>query len=282
MKKIEAIVGTLSRCVLLLVIITGVIGCQSVTGPESAGKKPFQRTRGVAQPTESIEAINIVYSSIRVLREVNGVEEWVYVGNPLKTERTFDLLTVLDGFEAILGGATMEPGSYLKMRVRVRDASITVNGEVSPLKIAGNALRINEVFEVGPSGHAILPLDFNASQAVREKARGKHRYKMRGILRLGEVPQAPQTGTISGVIVPSVYGLVNVYVSGTYDLVASAYSDPDTDEFLLAELPPGTYDLEASAPGYYSGWEMGVVLSAAEVSDGHVLQMTEIVGGEKR
>lgn len=282
--KTKLIVETLRRVALFLVIIPAIFGCQSIIGPEAEKEEPAIMAGKAPELMKGIEAITIVYSAVQVLREVNGVGEWVdvAVGDMSESERTFDLLTVLGGFEAILGEATIESGIYQKMRVRVERASITLNENESSLKITGNALRINEEFEVGLSGLPVLPLDFNASESVRVKAKGKYRYSMRGILRLGEAPPAPQTGTISGVVVPAISALVNAYVSGTYDLVASVGTDQNTDGFLLADLPAGSYDLEASAPGYYSGWEMGVVLAAGEVSDGHVLEMEEMVGGEKR
>ncbi len=287
MKKSNSLVEALHRVALFAVIIPASFGCQSITGPESAGELSLSATGKYPVRmggVEGIGAITIVYSGVQVLREVSGEEEWVDidVGVLSEPERTFDLLSVLGGFEAILGEVTIEPGFCQKMRVRVKRASITVNGDVSPLKIRGNALRINEQFEVGPDGHPALPLDFSASEAVREKGRGKHRYMMRGIFRLGAAPPPLETGTISGVIVPAVYALVKVYVSGTNDLAASVYTDPDTNGFTLAHLMAGVYDLEASAPGYYSGWELGVALAAGELSDGHVLEMIEEVGGEKR
>ncbi|MFH1681538.1 MAG: DUF4382 domain-containing protein [Candidatus Eisenbacteria bacterium] len=284
MARTNSIGAAMGRVAHFLIITTVLFGCRSATGPETAGVVPDLAPGKAPNPAAGIEAITIVFSGVQVLREADGIGEWVdvAVGNLSEPERTFDLLAVLGGFEAILGEAAIEPGVYLKMRVLVERASITVGGIDWRLKIPGSALRINEEFEVGPGGLPLLPLDFDPSRAVRERLKSKHRYTLDAVLRLGEAIPAPQTGIISGVVVPSVYALVCAYVSGTYDLVASVYTDPVTDGFMLAGLPPGTYDLEASAPGYYSGWEIRVVLAAGEWSGGHVLEMTEIVGGEKR
>ncbi len=280
-------VGSLHRLVLFLVIALSIVGCQSIIGPESAGetesseagKRPGQ-IRGV----EGIEEIKIRYSRVRLLREVDGVKEWVNVdlSGMTKQERTFDLLSVLDGFEAFLGDATMEPGVYLKMRVRVKRAWITVNGVESRLKVKRNVIRLRETFEVGPSGLPHLPLDFNASDQVREKARGRYRYVTRFDFHTAVAPPVLQVGTITGAVVPSVYALVTLYESGSSVPVASVYADSDTEGFRFEHFPVGVYDLEASAPGYYSGWLRGLVLTAGELSEGHELLMDEMGGGEKR
>jgi hypothetical protein len=283
MSKTNSIAAKLGRAVLFLVIAAAFVGCRSVAGPETAWEAADFAPGKVPEPAAGIEAITIVFSGVDVLRDA-GDQSWIHlpVRDHPETERTFDLLGVLGGLEAILGDATLEPGLYSKMRVLVERASITVTGTEWPLKIPGNALRINEPFEVGPSGVPRLPLDFEPAEAVKEKPKAKDRYTLSAILRLDDLPPAPQTGTIQGVVIPSIHALVCAYVSGTYDLAASVYTDPVTDGFLLADLPAGTYDLEASAPGYSSGWKMGIVLAAGEFSGGHVLELVEIVGGEKR
>lgn len=285
MNRRDSIAETLGRVVLFLIIAVSFVGCRSITGPESPGGNPDLQM-GIKVPVASneIESIPIVFSAVQALRESNRFAEWVSlpVGDWPVAARTFELLDVLGGLEAILGDATFEPGVYTQMRILVEDASIRVGGVLWPLKINGNALRIHEPFEVGPSGVPLLPLDFNPSKAVKEKPRAKYPYSMDGLLRLGDVPPVPETGSISGVVVPSVYALVSAYVSGTQILVASVYTDTDTDVFLLGDLDAGTYDLEASAPGFMSGWEMGVALAAGELSDGHVLELQPIGGGEKR
>ena len=118
------------------------------------------------------------------------------------------------------------------------------------------------------------------SLAVREKPKGGRLREVTGVLRPIPMPPQPTTGTITGTVVPSVLAQVGAYVSGTTALVLTVSTDPSTDGFSLANLPPGTYDLEASAPGYVSGWELGVPLAAGETSGGHVLEMTETGGGE--
>ena len=287
MKDSNSIVKILRSGALFLAMAVTIFGCQSLTGPESADDETLvvqEKASGWTTGVEGIEAISIVYSRVCLLREVNGARKWVNVdvSGLSREERTFDLLTVLDGFEAILGDVTVEPGVYLKMHVRVKRASITVNGKVSPLKITGNRILLKEEFEVGPSGLPALPLDFNAAEAVTVKSKGRLSYKLKAVFHLGVAPDVLQVGTISGVIIPSVYALVKVYQSGTNALVASVYADSDSNGFIFAHIPVGVYDLEASAPGYYSAWEAGVVLNAGELSDGHELVLEEEGGGEKR
>ncbi|RPJ45310.1 MAG: DUF4382 domain-containing protein, partial [Candidatus Latescibacterota bacterium] len=246
MTRTKSIAALLGRVVLFSIIAGLVGGCVSSTGPESAGGAPEAAPAKGYAPARDFEAIPIIFSGIKVLRgETNGAGEWIDlpVGHLSTADRSFDLLAVQGGLEAILGSATLEPGVYLGMRIVVESAAIVVDGVLFPLMIPGGALRILEAFEVGPSGVPSLPLDFSLQKSVMEVGKGRPRFRMHPILELDEPPPPPQTGTISGTVVPSVYALVSAYVAGTADLAASVYTDPTTDGFLLADLSPGTYDL---------------------------------------
>jgi hypothetical protein len=271
--------STARRLALFLIVVVGVIGCLQSSGPEPGTLQVVLVDAPLNLP--GIEAVTVTFSSILVHQSEDAEADsggWAEVvsGDLPEAERTFNLLELVDGAEALLGEVELDPGYYSQMRVVVEAASITVDGVVSELRIpSGNqtGIKLTRGFRVDSDGLTKLVLDFDAERSVKETPPGSGNYLMTPVIRL---VQAEQAGSISGTVTPSVYALITVYEAGTDDVVATTYTDPDTDGFVIQALLPGEYDIEASADGYDGGWAYGVIVTAGEESGEHVLTLTEL------
>ena len=97
--------------------------------------------------------------------EVNDSSDWttIFAGT-----KTFNLLDYTGNFVGVLGEGTLQPGHYEQIRLFIQSASITVDGQASPLTVPSNVLKIVEEFRVDPSKTTVIVLDFDANRSVKK------------------------------------------------------------------------------------------------------------------
>lgn len=108
-----------------------------------------------------------------------------------------DLLTLQNDVTAALGGATLAPGMYGQLRMIVDSASVVVDGQESPLKIASGmetGIKINLDATVEENMTYSLTLDFDAHKSVKSTGQG---YLMTPVIQVKDfvgTPAPPLSG----------------------------------------------------------------------------------------
>lgn len=266
-------------CFSAMVIAAGPTACTEFISHSETGTL---RLRLVDSPTpiEGIEAITVVFSSVRIHKSSEAEEDdgsWITVlDNQLSEEdRTFNLLDLVNGVSAVLGEEEVEAGHYSQIRIVLESSTITIYGITSDLRIPSgqqSGVKLTKGFNVDPNVITELKLDFDAGESVFENPPRSGTYKMRPTIRLVETMLS---GTISGTVTPTGIGaMVIAFEAGTTTVVTSTYADTTSGGYVLQALLEGTYDLEATADGYNSETETDVSVTAGEDNAGHDFVLT--------
>jgi len=187
---------------------------------------------------------------IEVLRvEVNNLDDeesgWQVIGEP--GER-YDLLTLVNGNQAVLADTILEAGTYRQIRLILgNDNSVVVNGNSYGLKTPSaqqSGLKLKIDAEVQPGIVYTLGLDFDVSKSIvrRGNAPRPDPYLLKPVIRA--YAQAA-TGIISGVVEPYVEGTMISTEVG--EETVSAFVEEETGAFKLIGLPTGIYDIVVDA-----------------------------------
>lgn len=87
----------------------------------------------------------------------------------------FDLLTLQNDVTAAMGASSLAPGTYGQLRLIVDTASVVVDGQEHPLKIASGAqtgIKINLDATLEENMTYALTLDFDAAKSVKSTGQG--------------------------------------------------------------------------------------------------------------
>jgi hypothetical protein len=222
-----------------------------------------------------VDAVTITVSRVEVHRETAEDEPssgWIEVGGDEGSSldvRTFNLLELVGGVEALLGTTELEAGTYTQIRLFVDDATITTNGEEVPLRIPSaeqTGIKLIHPFEIRPDELTELTLDFDVERSVHEAPPGSGNFMMRPTIR---VVQTALSGSVAGVVSPAGVGaVVNVYEAGTTNLVTTAHVDEASGAYAVRGLLAGTYDIQVVADGFVTASRTGVTVVAGTESGG--------------
>jgi hypothetical protein len=262
---------------LLTLLVGGLSACS--TDPSGDGTVRLLLVDAPA-PIEGIEAIDIVFQKVLIHQNSEADTsdgEWITIFDetlPL-ADRSFDLLTLVNGAAAIMGETDLEAANYSQIRIFIEEASVTIDGLTSPLQIMSgqeSGLKLVNAFRVREDVVTELTLDFDAGDSVYENPPGSGEYKLRPTIRIVETVIS---GTISGTVTPlGIDALVTAFAAGDTVAVTSTYVDPVTGEYMLTALLAGDYDLEVSAPGYVTATEAGITVVATQDSGDHDFVLT--------
>lgn len=216
----------LATCILL------VMGCSNSTSPSGTGRL---RLTLIDSPA-AYDSINIVVTRVEVHRAgMDSLSGWEVVR---WDTTTYDLLTLRNGANALLGDTMLDNGQYTQIRLSIGDSSnIVVDGVRYDLDISANGtVKLNHTFTIEPNQLYDLTLDFDANHSIVRTGNGQ--YKLKPVIR---VVANIVSGTISGAVSPaSAQSLVST-ISGI-DTIGT-YCDTTTGAFVLAALLAGTYDI---------------------------------------
>ncbi len=150
---------------------------------------------------------------------------------------TYDLLTLRNGANALLGDQTLPAGRYTQIRLFIgENSNVLVDGVRHDLEVPSNAVKLNHTFEIQENVLYELTLDFEASRSIVQTGNG--RYMLQPVIR---VVANTISGSISGTVLPvSAWSVVSTTIDG--DTIGT-FCDTLTGDFLLAVLPAGMYDL---------------------------------------
>lgn len=181
--------------------------------------------------------------------------------------RKINLLDLTNGVLTSLGEAPLEAGHYQQVRLVLASNkgghianSVVFSGTGGleiPIKIPSgdrSGIKLIHGFTVNAGERTDLLLDFDACKSIVKHGKGNRLLKPRIKIKAFPVPVETATNGIRGVVDPALLGS-NVVVTAQQggEIVLSAAPNPQTGEFFLARLTPGTYDFVMTADGYATG-----------------------------
>lgn len=221
---------------MLLLTMVFFISCDEESTPQMSGKSTL-----LVKLTDSPGDYDAVYVDIQEIK-INAVSEmdsgWVTLDN-INTGM-YDLLTLTNGVDTLLGENTITSGKVTQIRMILGDRNYVVMGEDSiQLKTpsamqSGLKIQVNEAFESDLTYEILL--DFDAAKSV-VKAGSSGKYNLKPVIR-AIINQS--TGTIKGIISPdsvkyAVYAILGEDSIGTFT--------NDEGGFMIKGLDPNTYSL---------------------------------------
>jgi len=210
-------------------------GCsESPTEPSGPGQV---RLIMVDAPAAGLEQVNIVVTRVEVhAAGSDSASGWVTVND---TTATYDLLTLTNGANSVIGDKMLPAGKYTQIRLSIGAGSnVVIDGVSFSLDVASaTGLKLNHNFDIAENTLYVLTLDFDAARSIRPT--NDNQYRLLPVIR---VVANAVSGTISGIINPvAVKTTITTTVAGV-DTV-STVSDTTDGSFRLVALPAGIYDV---------------------------------------
>jgi hypothetical protein len=254
---------------ITMLSVIALIGCtdSDSTSPGTTGTGEI-RMYLVDSPSE-YDAVNIVVTRVEVhMAGADSNSGWWVIND---STATYDLLTLANGANAVLGDTLLPAGHYTQIRLYIGDGSnVVVDGITYPLTIPSgqqSGLKLNHQFEIEPNTLYELTLDFDAESSIQQL--GNDQYMLNPVIR---VIANVVSGTISGIIDPASAHPVIWTLAGID--TCSTFADAVSGYFKLMALPEGSYSvhIEPTNPTYQDttissvqvireqNWEMGTIV----------------------
>lgn len=218
----------------ILILFIAAAGC-SENSNEPSGNGSIKMY--LVDAPAMFDAVNIVVTRVEVHMAGSADNEgWVVVNNEA---RTFDLLELRNGANAILGNAELSAGKYTQVRLILGEGcNVIVGGVAFNLDIASGSttgIKLNHPFEIEANATYELTLDFDAGKSIHLTGSGK--YKMNAVIR---IIANKNSGSVAGRILPIEANPMVWTVTGSDTI--STYID-DSGFFKLIPLPEDIYDI---------------------------------------
>lgn len=232
MKKILLIGGM----TLLAVLVTG---CSKSSPTSSGGSGTFQIN--MIDSPGAFDAVNIVVDSVQAhIASSDTTSGWVTLNS---TPKTYDLLQLTNGVNAVIGQATVPAGQYSQVRLFIGSGSnIVVAGTSYPLTIPSGietGLKLNVDATIQSDITYVLTLDFNVNQSITVTGNPLGgQFILKPVIR---VITTPSNGAVTGIITPS-SARPSITAFNSSDTVSTV---ADTSgNFAIGYLSSGTYSLQ--------------------------------------
>ena len=229
-----------SLFVLFLTVLLAWYGCTSSNSTE-----PQSNPTGIMQvlmtdDPAAYDQVNIVVDSARV--HVNNADTssgW-YTLN--KSSTTYNLLSLVNGVNAMIGNAKLPVGHYTQLRLYIGSGSnVVVNGQTKSLNVPSGSqsgLKLNVDATIHSDDVYTLTLDFDAGRSiVVSGAPSNPSYSLKPVIR---VVTTATTGTIAGTVSPAA-SQPSLWTYGTVDTLSTRTDAAGA--FKLVGLSAGTYSL---------------------------------------
>lgn len=185
----------------------------------------------------AFQQVNIVVTRVDVHASGSDSEGWFTIND---VPATYDLLTLRNGANAVLGTEVLPVGHYTQVRLIIGPGSnVVLNDTAYPLEIPSGmqtGIKLNHGFDILPDQLYELMLDFDAERSINLTGSGT--YMLSPVIRVNAVTAS---GSISGIVAPvTAHASVAAIVSP--DTIRTQ-ADPLTGAFTLMPLAAGVYSV---------------------------------------
>lgn len=225
---------------ILLGISVFFFGCSKSDNPTSPnGNTGIFKITMIDSPAD-FSQVNIVVDSVQVhISSSDSVSGW-YTLN--KVPATYNLLTLVNGANAVIGQDTLPAGNYSQIRLYIGTGSnIVLNGQSHALTTpsgsqSGVKLNVDATIQAGMTYN--LTIDFDANQSIVITGSPLNpKYILKPVIRTAATAT---TGIITGVVSPDTVSTTVWAIAGTD---SSSTSTDASGGFKLYYLNPGTYSV---------------------------------------
>ena len=227
---------------LLVMFISGAImfyGCSKNNPTSPNSTTGMMKVMMIDSPANYSE-VNIVIDSVQAhISTSDSTSGWFTLNNK---PTTYNLLTLVNGVNAVIGEANLQAGNYSQIRLFLGSGcNIVTNGQKYDLAVPSglqSGLKLNVDATIQPGTAYLLTLDFDANQSIVQAGTLlSSRFNLKPVIR---VVTTATTGIISGAVSPDSVS-ANVWaVTGT-DSVST--STDASGGFQLQYLSPDTYSV---------------------------------------
>lgn len=228
---------------IMLGISVLFFGCSNSNNPASpSGSTGILKVTMIDSPA-NFSQVNIVVDSVQAhLSTSDSTSGWYTLNN---TPATYDLLTLVNGANAVIGQDTLPAGDYSQIRLYIGTGSnVVLNGQTHALTTpsgsqSGVKLNVHATIQAGITYN--LTIDFDANQSiVVTGAPLNTKYILKPVIRTAATAT---TGIIAGVVSPDTVS-ASVWAIAGPD--SSSTSTDASGGFKLYYLNPDTYDIYIS------------------------------------
>ena len=214
--------------VLASLVLLMLEGCATDGNPSSTDGQGTMQVSMVDAPASSYDSIVVVVSEVSVHSNASS-ESWITLSSETKT---VNLLSLVNGVEAVMGETKLAAGTYSQLRLTLGDSCwVYASGVKIALKIPSTEIKLNIHAEITANVTYKLVLDFDATHSLVANAGG---LLMKPVIRV-----------LTTSSVGYIQGSVNVRAS------VAAYGNGDTlttitganNSFKIIYATPGTYSL---------------------------------------
>lgn len=201
-------------------------GCASEDDPSSSNGQGTMEVKMVDAPASLYDSIIVTVTEVSVQNNVSS-EGWITLSSGT---RSYDLLKLVNGVEAVMGEAKLSTGIYSQLRLTLGDSCWVYAGGVKMgITVPSNEIKLNIHAEIMANVKYTMVLDFDAARSLVTTGAG---------LILKPVIKVLTTSSVG-----YIQGSVNVRSSVT------AYGNGDTlstvtgtnNSFKIMYAKPGTY-----------------------------------------
>ena len=222
-------------------------------------------------PACGFDEINITVSRVRIHQSSTASDTaagWADIN--LNPARKINLLDLNNGVLDSLGETAVAAGHYTQVRlVLVPNSggsvanSVVLAGTTPEIPLdtpsaVQSGIKLIHPFDVQGNQRTDLLLDFDACKSI--VARGNGTFALKPVIRIIPISLNGIRGVIDpALLTPNANFVVSAQMGG--EVVRSTVPNPQTGEFFLARLDPGTYDFVVAADGHAT-----VVIKAVPVA----------------
>ncbi|MBI2427824.1 MAG: DUF4382 domain-containing protein [Ignavibacteriales bacterium] len=216
--------------VLASLAVVAMIGCKSDDNPASNEGSGRMQVTMVDAPASAYDSIIISVQRVEIHASNSAsADAWITLNSEAKT---YDLLSLVNGVEAVIGDAELAAGTYTQMRLVLGDSCYVYAGGVKiALKVPSSEIKLNINATIRANVTYKLVLDFDATRSLVTTGTGM-------ILKpVIKVLTTSSTGSIEG----SINTKASVMAIGGGDTLSTITGS--NNSFKIVYVKPETYNL---------------------------------------
>ncbi len=213
---------------LALLVVFAFGGCASDETTASSGGEGTMQVKMVDAPASQYDSIVVTVTEVSV-HGSGSAGGWTTVSS---TARSYNLLSLVNGAEAVMGEVKLSAGLYSQLRMTLSDSCrVYAGGVMLSLKVPSNQIIVNIHAEIAANVTTTLVLDFDAGRSLVMTGTG---LIMKPVIRA-------LTTSSAGYIQGSVNIRSSVTAYGNGDTLGTVTGSNNSFKIMYAR--PGTYSL---------------------------------------